>query len=289
MRHTKWLRVAACALSCTLLLVGCSAPAAPAPAGQAVTAAVGTGAPQAGQESGSANPLAGTGWQLDSLFGPAEPTPVVPGSNPTLSFGPDRYLGFGGCNWFQGLYILKGTTISINAPAFTRFGCTANTPTSVQESTFVSMFQNIAKYEIKDSKLMLYMGDDRLLMTLVPLEPVTFEGTTWELNFYYATDTAMWAPPLTGTKITAQFDGQKVSGYAGCNDYSGQYQRSADGQLTFTALSTTKKTCSVPADVMQQESAYLSMLGTVGLIQQFPRAIQLSSSSDAPLLMYQAK
>src|SRR5262249_43446703 len=65
---------------------------------------------------------------------------------------------------------------------------------------------------------------------------------------------------LQGSSLTLSFsrDG-KVSGSAGCNRYSGKF--TADGEkVTITPLASTRKTCPQPANLMQQEAAFLRAL-----------------------------
>ena len=62
------------------------------------------------------------------------------------------------------------------------------------------------------------------------------------------------------TSLTAQFavDGS-LSGFGGCNNYSGTYQAGTDGSMKVGPLATTAMAC---ADGMDQETAFLSALQT---------------------------
>lgn len=73
---------------------------------------------------------------------------------------------------------------------------------------------------------------------------------------------------VTGVEITAQFsaDGQ-LSGFSGCNTYTGTYTANADGTVKMGPIAATQKTCSEPANVMQQESQYLAALQSVTTFQ----------------------
>ncbi len=69
---------------------------------------------------------------------------------------------------------------------------------------------------------------------------------------------------LEGTEITAIFQRGKVSGSAGCNDYSGSYL--IDGNtLIISNLTSGRKACDQP--VMDQETAYLAALETATAYQ----------------------
>jgi heat shock protein HslJ len=62
------------------------------------------------------------------------------------------------------------------------------------------------------------------------------------------------------TSLTAQFaaDGT-LTGFGGCNNYSGTYQAGTDGTMQIGALATTQMAC---AEGMDQETAYLNALQT---------------------------
>jgi heat shock protein HslJ len=84
-------------------------------------------------------------------------------------------------------------------------------------------------------------------------------GTSWEATGYTDGSQAVTSV-LAGTSITANFgeDGT-LTGNSGCNDYSGPYKVTGN-QIGIGPLSSTKKACSDPAGVMDQESQYLAAL-----------------------------
>jgi len=92
---------------------------------------------------------------------------------------------------------------------------------------------------------------------------------TTRINIDARLDTSVWtlsmintAPLLPGTAITMQFKQGKLTGFAGCNSYSGNYTATANGDGTYTItigqLQTSKLIC--PQDIMQQEQKYLEIL-----------------------------
>jgi heat shock protein HslJ len=58
---------------------------------------------------------------------------------------------------------------------------------------------------------------------------------------------------------TAVFDGTRLSGFAGCNHYTGQVAEKTPGSITIGPLATTKMACPSPA--MEVEDGYLAALG----------------------------
>jgi heat shock protein HslJ len=80
------------------------------------------------------------------------------------------------------------------------------------------------------------------------------EGTTWVLTAFNQNR------PIEGTQPTITFEDGQVSGNAGCNSYGGSYQVKEDA-ISFDALFWTEMACMEPEGVMEQELAYLEVLG----------------------------
>jgi heat shock protein HslJ len=102
-------------------------------------------------------------------------------------------------------------------------------------------------------------------------------------------DTAVWTlatingqPLLPGTAITLQFMQGQLAGFAGCNDYSGSYAATDNGDGTYGIVSgrvsTSRRSC--PADIMTQENNYIAALqqSTLATVQE--NMVTLSSSTS---------
>ncbi len=102
--------------------------------------------------------------------------------------------------------------------------------------------------------------------TATPTPIVTPTQVVIDLNQLYANpwtlvafgDPANPTVVQAGTNLTAAFaaDGT-LSGFGGCNNYSGTYQAGTDGTMTIGPLASTAMAC---ADTMDQETAYLTAL-----------------------------
>jgi heat shock protein HslJ len=276
-------------LTCALLVVaalllGACAPApTPAPAAAAATRIDEAAAAVA--ETKAEVALVGSQWQLESLFGGAAAVPVVPGTRPTLGFQVERFVGFGGCDYFLGAYTAKEDgNLDIQQPASTTGGC-LNEPKAIdQQGTYMSALASTVRYEEQDGKLVLYTTGDQPVLTFAPLESAPLEGTVWDLSFTYDSKLAIWTPALPG--VTAVFDGQKLSGNAGCNDYNATYTLD-NGRLKLGPIAVTQKACATPEGVMEQEQAYLALLQAADELQKYPRSILLAAGG-APLLAHHA-
>jgi heat shock protein HslJ len=89
------------------------------------------------------------------------------------------------------------------------------------------------------------------------------EETQWVLTGYLANDTFL--QPLDSTTVTLQFgkDGS-ITGSAGCNHYFAPYEMKGTA-VTIGPAGSTLMYCSGPG-VMEQESAYLTLLGRTASI-----------------------
>lgn len=120
--------------------------------------------------------------------------------------------------------------------------------------------------------------------TLPPTTP-PLEGTSWRLSLYANTQNVL-VPVLAGTEITALFgqDGT-LTGSAGCNTYNATYQ--TDGSaIAVGPASASNAACATPEGIMEQESAYLSLLPRATTYQVVNRELRIFDSNGTPILQY---
>jgi heat shock protein HslJ len=88
-----------------------------------------------------------------------------------------------------------------------------------------------------------------------------------------------------GVEVTIAFSDGNVSGYAGCNRFTGTYTYD-DGQLTFGTLASTRRAC--PDEVMAIEHDVLRRLSLVSRANRRAEMLTLADD-DAVLLEFQAQ
>jgi heat shock protein HslJ len=66
---------------------------------------------------------------------------------------------------------------------------------------------------------------------------------------------------IVGTEITARFESGRLTGSAGCNMYTAAYTVGGNA-LTISPAASTRRACSAPAGIMEQEATYLAALTT---------------------------
>jgi heat shock protein HslJ len=226
--------------------------------------------------------LAGTSWEVESFGGPDDTVPVLPDVRPTVNYLVERYAGSGGCNWYVGVYSTDGSSLRMQTPATTRTICELP-EVNEQEALFMTSLLNVTEYKIEGDKLMAYTVEDQLLVTFVPLQPVPVEGTTWILKFIY--NGKEWQPAIPGSPVTAQFEGDQMSGLAGCNTY--QAAVTIEGEtMTIGEAASTRKACAEPEGVMDQETMLLSMLPSVAGYATAGHALALLDADGQAILMF---
>lgn len=109
---------------------------------------------------------------------------------------------------------------------------------------------------------------------------------TWILVSSTSGNDGMVPVPPEG-RITAVFgDDSRVSGNAGCNDYSGTY-RIEGGLVSIGPLASTEKYCLSPEGVMDREQTYLGLLQEATRFSIDQDELTLSYYDKKQLLIFQ--
>lgn len=194
--------------------------------------------------------LAGVPWKLVSGLDVAgwEDSP------PSVTFENGVMGGSTGCNHYGAPFTVDGDSIEIGMIAATQIACPP--PVDSVEQAYLAALGQVRGWRIDGSDLVLVNRDGDELLRYEAASPVG----DWEATSIQTGDAL--ASPVAGTTITAKFaDDGTLSGSAGCNSYSGSYTLDG-GEIEIGPLAATKKACSDPEGVMEQEAAYLSALPT---------------------------
>jgi heat shock protein HslJ len=240
----------ACLVAASLLSTGCLAPAGEKPGGGGTGSAI----------------LEGSSWDLLSLLALNGTTlGVLPGTGITAAFAAVGELtGSAGCNHYFGNYAVDGESLSIRDIGSTLMAC-LDPGVMDQESRYLSLLSSAARFRIDGDRLMISDALGGTILTFereLPLPPLQLTGTSWVLESI-STGNGAVSSVIAGTEIDAVFsDDGKVTGYAGCNRYFADFNRTGTS-LRFGPPVSTKMYCSEPAGTMEQEQVYLSLLGSV--------------------------
>ena len=230
----------------------------------------------AGEPGAGEDPLAGTGWILDTLNG----DPVLAEAAVTLNFGADGTLsGSDGCNQYNTTYTISGSRLTVSEPiATTRMACPD--PIMQQGSAYLEALSNAATYETQGDKLTLAGADGAALATF-SAQSTDLAGTSWDV-ITYNNGTQAVVSVMAGTRLTADFgpDGD-LTGFAGCNDYNASYVTSGRDKIEFGPVASTRKFCDQPEGAMDQETQYLAALSTAATYRIDGAKLELRTADGA--------
>jgi heat shock protein HslJ len=193
--------------------------------------------------------LQNTPWVLTSGRGITLPAGVAP-SAAFLDTG--QMAGSGGCNRFTAPYTVDGDALSVGQLAGTQMSCSPVRNTI--ELAYVTALGRVRTWAKDGDELVLSdaNGDE-----LLRFKVATLVGA-WKVTGLYANNAI--SSPIAGTELTAVFtDGGSLTGSAGCNTYTTSYTADT-GDIQIEPAAATKKLCTEPKGIMEQEAAYLAAL-----------------------------
>ena len=164
-------------------------------------------------------------------------------SGPSATFSNGTVSGSTGCNRYTASYTVDGSELEIGDIATTNMACPP--PADAVERKFLAALERVEDWRIEDGELVL--GELRF--------HEASPAGAWDATAFLQRDAV--SSPLPGTEVTAVFgeDGT-LAGAAGCNTYRATYE--IDGAaITIGEPVATKKACTTPEGVMEQEQAYL--------------------------------
>jgi len=203
-------------------------------------------------------------WDLTSMTYMSEGSSVTvtPAGVINAIFGQDgKVQGYAGCNQYSAAYTTNGTSMAVSGTVKTTLSCGGQLDT--QERAYLGILGTAARFENTGTQLTIYDAQtpgSKLVYkpgtaTVSPI-PTAIVGT-WTLIGMDKTGTSITLSPGVMTTAIFTADG-KVSGNAGCNQYSGGYVLTGASAIGISPLATTKMFCPDPAG--RQETNYLTIL-----------------------------
>ncbi|MGD8735832.1 MAG: META domain-containing protein [Anaerolineae bacterium] len=277
MRKYDRMRRAIILMAAWLLLTACGSPATPVPD-------TSTPKPPATATAVPSIPLEGTEWILHSLRGEAP----VAGASPTLAFYPENYMeGSTGCNSYGADYTASGPSFHTAQIHRTEFNCEEPAGIMPQDEAFFQALAGIDRYQATEARLAFdnAAGETVLIYTRkrLPVVDPALQGTEWLLASLRGGDL------LDGSRITLNLDAEEFGGYAGCNNYGGEYEAADGGRLIPSYIAHTEMDCPSPTGIMEQEMAYLQALNSATTYRLVENRLEVSDASDATILVFVRK
>lgn len=222
----------------------------------------------------ASTPLAGTNWVLSTINGQLP----LAGSTITLNFGEDGTVsGTDGCNRFTTGYTASRSTISFEPAASTMMACPP--AVAAQASDFMAALEAANRYQLRSGQLILLDGTT-VLATFVASK-ADLAGTTWLVTGYNNGREAVVSPLLGADIIVNIDDANLISGNAGCNDFFATVQASESGSIVIDNIGATRRLCSTPSGVMEQEAEFFAALESAATFTIDGDFIELRDGSDA--------
>jgi heat shock protein HslJ len=218
--------------------------------------------------------LPGPTWQLTKLTGVSKGVSSV-----TARFTSDgKVAGFSGCNQYSGSYTTSGSAISIPEPIAATLKACAPVPTLL-ERVYLKALTSARRYATSGSKLTLKSRLGLPLATFV-VQSQSLASTRWTVLSFNNGKQAV-VSVMAPTNLTANFDAKgNLSGFAGCNDYSADV-KATPPKISIGPVASTRKSCSTPAGVMEQETAYIAALSTAATYQVQGSTLEFRTASGA--------
>jgi heat shock protein HslJ len=204
----------------------------------------------------SSQGLTGSIWLLNELNDQA---PII-GTAITAEFDVEgRVGGSSGCNNYSTSYKVDGNQLTFGEPvASTMMAC----PEEImeQEREYLGVLADTAAFEITNDELILKDANGSELARFDAIDQ-SLEGTAWQALSYNNGKGGVTSL-IIGTEITGNFgeDGL-LTGNAGCNGYSADYETDGDNISIGPAIAT-EMACFEIEGVMEQEQQYLAALQT---------------------------
>lgn len=224
-----------------------------------------------------ASPLDGSAWVLASLAGQQ-----VSGANTTLRFEGGRATGSDGCNRFSTTYTASGASLQF-APSGISTQMACPDPVMKQGAAFTNAMNRTRSHRIQAGQLHL-LGEDGGVLAVFDPQALTLAGTSWDVTGFNNGKQAVISAVI-GTTLTMTFgaDGT-LSGSAGCNSYTAPFT-AAGGAVTIGPPVSTRKMCTQPAGIMEQEQQFLRALPTARIFRLEGDRLEMRTAADGEMVL----
>lgn len=206
----------------------------------------------------------------------------------TLIFLPqDGVSGSTGCNRVTGKLVRSGAETTRFGPfAMTKMACMG--PAGALERQMLSVLKATHQIRKFGGEVRLLSANGRVLARLQTVSAraetgPSLYGKTWTLVRFngQALDPRSLRPHVT-------FEGNRISGTTGCNQFSGIHQR-ASGRSRFMNMMQTERAClAAIGDPMAMEAEFMAALGRVDLVSLTANQLTLTSSTSPDRLVFEA-
>lgn len=218
--------------------------------------------------------LEGTAWVLSALGGRAPLSEQAL----TLRFEKGRVAGSDGCNRYAAPFSQRDRSLTVNPRMITtQMACAPKLMD--QAAAYRAALTGSRGYRLEGGRLRLIGADGTTLASFVP-QSQSLAGSRWSVTGFNNGRQAVTSP-LTGTALSLDFAAAgRLSGSAGCNRYTATAQLSGE-TIRIGPPAATRRLCSQPPGVMEQEQQFLRALPTAATARQEGTRLELRRADGA--------
>lgn len=220
-------------------------------------------------------PLNDTSWVLVTL----NSQPVMSDKPVTLNFEGGKINGTDGCNRYSTSYTVNGARFTASKEIITTTMACPEPIIMQQAAAYITALAQAATYNSDGQQLRLLDASGKTLAAFTA-QSGKLGGTSWIVTGYNNGKQAVVSVAI-GSKLTADFSADgKLSGSAGCNNYTAAYEASGRS-IKIGPAASTRKMCADPAGVMEQETQYLKALETAATYRVEGNQLELRTAAGA--------
>ncbi len=217
--------------------------------------------------------LTNTSWALESYGPSGDETSLVPGTKISLYFEENGSIsGWTGCNPYEGDYEPGDDSYALDMTPTSRDLLHCNDPAGVgdQETAYLRALRYVTSFAIGTETLVLTYNDGQSQLNYRETREAqnaawVLRKTGWVLESYGPSGNETSLVPRTKISLYFEEDGS-ISGWTGCSTYWADYEVGDDDSLSITQNVSGQEFCDGPADVVDQEAAYIQALGDVSSV-----------------------
>lgn len=214
-----------------------------------------------------------THWQLTQYVDDdGEMASVLPDIVVDIKFSEGKLAGSAGCNRYFGGYELEGDQVRFTSQmGSTQMACVP--PTADQEQRYLALLPQATSWNQEPGHLTLSDKEGTSLLEFVGVEPASLEATEWQASGIN-NGTGGVASTASTNLATAVFSNGTVSGSGGCNRFNAAYEIEGD-HISISPAAATRKFCTEPEGIMDQEQQFFAALGRARTYQVTPGKLEL--------------
>jgi heat shock protein HslJ len=224
-------------------------------------------------------------WELIQLEGAAVDQSDTKGKKIyfTLNSADGKVNGFAGCNTFFGDYTLEpGGRIRFSKLANTRMACP---DAAINENEVLEVFRLADNYTLNEGTLTLNVGRRAPLAVFRKVSPEEqIVDKYWELTILDGREVKMAENQEREMYFRLETSENRVTGFAGCNTFSGAYTLEPGGRIRFSQMATTMKAC---PDVDVNEAEFLKVFELTDNFTIQNNILNLNVGRRAPLAVFE--